>query len=179
MAAKTKKAGKKKAKARVGRPKGGGGRRTAGGGKGTKRARKAVARPRPPRQQPESLRLRSVSPSLTVNDLSASLAFYRDVLGFTVKDRWESDGALLGVELVAGSASFWLSQDDWKKGRDRVKGQGQRLYCATAQDVDRLAAGVVARGGRLLEPLRDEPWGGRAFAVADPDGFVITFANET
>ena len=31
----------------------------------------------------------------------------------------------------------------------------------------------------LLEEPKDEPWGGRAFAVADPDGFAITFASGT
>ena len=75
-----------------------------------------------------------------------SLAFYRDVLGFTLKERWEQDGALHGVEMVAGSVTFWLGQDDWKKGRDRVKGQGFRMYCGTSQDVDAIAA--ADQGGR-------------------------------
>jgi lactoylglutathione lyase len=112
-----------------------------------------------------------------VNDLQKSLAFYRDVLGFTPRERWEEDGALQGIELVAGSVTFWLGQDDWKKGRDRVKGQGLRMYCSTAQDIDALAARVKAAGGTIVDGPKDEPWGGRAFAVRDDDGFVITFAN--
>ena len=82
-----------------------------------------------------------------MNDIQKSLAFYRDVLGFTVKERWEQDGALHGVEMVAGSVTFWLGQDDWKKGRDRVKGQGFRMYCGTSQDVDALAQRIKAAGG--------------------------------
>jgi lactoylglutathione lyase len=149
-----------------------------------KTVKKPVARRKPARravtsrQQPESLRLRSAGPGFTVNDVQKSLAFYRDVLGFTVKDRWEQDGALRGVELVAGSVTFWLGQDDWKKGRDRVKGQGFRMYCATAQDIDALAQRVKACGGALVEEPKDQPWGGRACAVVDPDGFTITFATE-
>lgn len=130
------------------------------------------------RMQPETLRLRSASPGLTVNDLEKSLAWYRDVLGFTVKDQWEHDGKLAGVELVAGSVVFMLSQDDWKKGRDRVKGQGFCIYCTTVQDVDRFARQIKARGGTLLQEPRDEPWGIRDFAVADPDGFKITIGAE-
>ena len=129
------------------------------------------------RQQPESLRLRSAGPSFTVSDIQKSLAFYRDVLGFTLKERWEQDGALHGVEMVAGSVTFWLGQDDWKKGRDRVKGQGFRMYCGTSQDVDAIARRIRAAGGTLLEEPKDEPWGGRACAVVDPDGFTITFAS--
>jgi len=110
-----------------------------------------------------------------VNDIQRSLAFYRDVLGFTPKERWEQGGVLRGVEMVAGRVSFWLAQDDWKKGRDRVKGQGFRIYCETSQDVDLLAERVRTSGGRISEGPRDEPWG--AFTVVDPDGFTITVAS--
>ena len=143
-------------------------------------ARRGSARPaRPKRRRPESLRLRSAVPGFTVNDIEKSLAWYRDVMGFTVGEGWEHEGRLAGVELVGGSVRFMLSQDDWKKGRDRVKGEGFRIYCATVQDVDRLAGQIRARGGTLLQEPRDEPWGTRDFAVADPDGFKITIANET
>jgi uncharacterized glyoxalase superfamily protein PhnB len=145
-----------------------------------KAPRKAAAKPRriAARRQPESLRLRSASPGLTVADVEKSRAFYRDVLGFVEQERWERDGVLLGVELVAGSVTFWLSQDDWKKGRDRAKGQGFRLYCETTQDVDALAARIQARGGALTDEPKDQPWGGRAFSLVDPDGFAITIATE-
>ncbi len=73
--------------------------------------------------------------------------------------------------------SFWLGQDDWKKGRDRVKGQGFRMYCGTTQDVDALARQIEARGGTLVEKPTDRPWGGRDFAVVDPDGFTITIST--
>ena len=62
----------------------------------------------------QKLNLRSVSPSFTVSDVEKSLAWYRDVLGFTVGERWEEKGALLGVELNAGNVTFMISQDDWR-----------------------------------------------------------------
>jgi uncharacterized glyoxalase superfamily protein PhnB len=142
------------------------------------RRRKPAAPALKARRQPESLRLRSASPSFTVNDIEKSLAFYRDVLLFVVEERWEEGGVLRGVEMAAGSVTLWLSQDDWKKGRDRTKGLGFRVHCTTAQDVDALAQGIKARGGTLAEEPQDRPWGGRDFAVADPDGFTITIASE-
>lgn len=131
------------------------------------------------RRQPESLRLRSVGPSLTVADIQKSLAFYRDVLGFVEKERWEHAGVLGGVELAAGSVRFWIGQDDWKKGRDRVKGVGFRMYCTTSQDIDVLATQIKARGGELVQEPRDLPWGGREIGLVDPDGFAITIARES
>lgn len=121
--------------------------------------------------------MREASPGFTVNDLEKSLAWYRDVLGFAVEERWERDGKLMGVSLQAGDVTFMIGQDDWKKGRDRVKGQGFRIYCETSQDVDLLAERVRRSGGRISEGPRDEPWGGRAFTVVDPDGFTITVAS--
>ena len=103
-----------------------------------------------------------------MSDIEKSLAFYRDVLGFTLKERWEQDGVLHGVEMVAGSVTFWLGQDDWKKGRDRAKGQGFRMYCGTSQDVDALAERIKAAGGTLTEEPTSRPWGGRDFAPARP-----------
>ena len=142
----------------------------------TKRATGARKAPRA-RVRPEGLTLGSVAPSFTVNDLDKSLTWYRDVLGFVVSDRWEHDGTLMGVEMKAGRVTLMLGQDDWKKGRDRVKGEGFRLYCDTTQDVDRLAAQIKTRGGALAQEPRDEPWGARVFAVEDPDGFKITIAR--
>lgn len=129
------------------------------------------------RKTPETLRLRAAFPGFTVNDIDRSLAWYRDVLGFTVKDRWERDGKLMGVELVAGGVTFYLSQDDWKKGRDRKKGEGFSIYCTTAQTVDALASAIKERGGTLQQEPRDQPWGARDFAVTDPDGFRITISS--
>jgi uncharacterized glyoxalase superfamily protein PhnB len=149
-----------------------------------KPASKTVARkkrPAPARARSQAsgaLKLRSASPGFTVNDIQQSLAWYRDVMGFAVKRRWEHEGQLMGAELAAGNVVFMIGQDDWKKGRNRVKGEGFRIYCETTQDVDRLAAGIRARGGVLLQAPRDEPWGTRDFAVADPDGFKITIASE-
>lgn len=139
------------------------------------RAKAATAKTR---AMPEKVRLSEVSPSFTVNDLQKSLAWYQDVLGFAVDERWEQDGKLMGVSLRAGGVTFMIGQDDWKKGRDRKKGEGFRLYCSTTQDVDALAQRIEARGGKLDQAPRDQPWGSRDFSLTDPDGFKITIGAD-
>ena len=129
------------------------------------------------RAKPETLRLRSLTPSLTVDDVQVSLAFYRDILGFTVKETFEDEGRLAGAILEAGTVELFLSQDDFAEGRDRSKGVGLRLWCGTAQDLDELAADVEARGGSLAEPLQERPWGARDFTIVDPDGFKLSFTT--
>jgi len=129
------------------------------------------------RRQPETLRLRKIAPSFTATDLQRSIAFYRDVLGFVIGEEWRQDGALAGCEIHAGSVTFMLGQDDFAKGRDRQKGLGTRVWCHTAQDLDRLAAEIKARGGMLDQEPQDMPWGDQAFMITDPDGFKLTFVQ--
>jgi uncharacterized glyoxalase superfamily protein PhnB len=142
-------------------------------------SRKPKAVAAKPQAKSGGLRMTELSPSFTANDLEKSIAWYRDVVGFVVGERWERDGKLVGCELRAGGVSLMLGQDDWKKGRDRRKGEGFRLYCGTTQDVDALAAAIRTRGGKLDAEPADQPWGSRDFSLTDPDGFKITIGKES
>lgn len=124
------------------------------------------------------LQAKTVSPALTVNDLQESIRFF-EALGFGVDERWEDNGVLLGVMMKAGNAYIGLSQDDWKKGRDRRKGVGMRIFIGTAQNVDDLAAEAKAAGVTLDEEPHDTEWGSRAFVVTEPSGFKLTISSET
>jgi uncharacterized glyoxalase superfamily protein PhnB len=118
----------------------------------------------------------SVMPSLTVDNLQQSLDFFRG-LGFEVEDRWEDKGVLLGAMLKAGDARLGLSQDDGKKGRDRTKGVGLRIYIEAADDIDQVAARAKAAGITLTREPHDTEWGARAFEVTEPSGFALTIAS--
>jgi catechol 2,3-dioxygenase-like lactoylglutathione lyase family enzyme len=109
-----------------------------------------------------------------VNDIEKSIAWYRDVLGCSIAERWEADGKLMGAAMRHGEVTFNLSQDDWKLGRDRVKGVGTRLYITTGRLIDRLAGDIKRRGGALAHEPHDD-WGMRTFSIDDPDGYKMTF----
>ena len=129
------------------------------------------------RSLPESFRGRSLSASLTVKDLGASSAWYRNVLGFTLDQRHERDGALRAVSLKAGNVRVLLGQDDGAQGWDRVKGEGFSLMITTAQDIDEYARLVKERGGTLETEPTTVPWGARMFRIRDPDGFKLTISS--
>jgi uncharacterized glyoxalase superfamily protein PhnB len=125
----------------------------------------------------EALQINAIAPSLTVDDLQKSIAFY-EALGFTIDERWEENGTLLGVMLRAGKSQIGLSQDDWKKGRDRKKGIGTRLTLSTTQNVDQIAARAKAAGIRLSAEPHHTEWNSRAFEITDPSGFLSTIYSE-
>ena len=124
-----------------------------------------------------TLQATSIVPSFTANDLQQSIRFYEG-LGFGIEERWEDKGVLAGVMLRAGNSRIGLSQDDWKQGRDRVKGVGMRIGIETAQNIDDLAASAKSAGINLHSEPHDTPWGGRAFEATDPDGFRLTIYTE-
>ena len=155
-------------------------RRAAAAAKAAKQPVLAAAtgtRPIFPRQQPETLRLRGLSAGLTVDDLARSMRFWVDGLGFYVKERWERNGVLGAVSLVAGGSEVNLSQDDWAKGRGRLKGIGVRLYAETTEDLAVLAERVRRRGVPAAGPVV-APWGARVLHFNDPDGFQLTIFQE-
>jgi uncharacterized glyoxalase superfamily protein PhnB len=119
----------------------------------------------------------TLSASLTVAALQTSLAWYRDVLGFTVSRTFERAGTMFAASLRAGTVAILLTQDDGARGLDRVKGEGMSLQLTTSQNIDELAKRVRERGGTLdSEPA--DAWGARVFRLRDPDGFKLVISSE-
>ena len=118
----------------------------------------------------------TLSASLTVAALQTSLAWYRDVLGFTVNRTFERAGTMFAASLRAGAVPILLTQDDGAKGANRIKGEGMSLQLTTSQNIDELAARIRARGG-VLESDPFDAMGARAFRLRDPDGFKLVISS--
>jgi uncharacterized glyoxalase superfamily protein PhnB len=123
-----------------------------------------------------ALKAKTLTPNLTVDDLQKSIRFFEG-LGFVIDDRWEDNDVLAGVMLRAGDATIGLSQDDWKKGRDRRKGIGVRIFIETTQNIDEIAARAKKAGVALDSEPHDTPWGTRAFEAKEPSGFLLTISS--
>jgi uncharacterized glyoxalase superfamily protein PhnB len=127
----------------------------------------------------EAVQISAIVPTLTVDDLQKSIAFY-EALGFAIDERWEDKGTLLGVMMRAGTTQIGLNQDDWKKGRDRTKGIGVRLSISTTPGhVDAIARRAKNAGITLKSEPHDTEWQSRAFEVVDPSGFLLTVFSES
>jgi uncharacterized glyoxalase superfamily protein PhnB len=130
----------------------------------------------PPTPAANALDATTLSASLTVAALEASLAWYRDVLGFTVARTFDRDGNMFAVSLRAGAVPILLTQDDGAKGANRIKGEGISLQITTTQSIDELAARVREHGG-TIESGPADVMGARMFRLRDPDGFKLVFSS--
>jgi uncharacterized glyoxalase superfamily protein PhnB len=122
----------------------------------------------------------SVTPNLIVSSVSRSTAFYRDVLGFSITETVPAAEPFVFVWLERGSVSVFLN--DSKTAAADLPVVAERSFGGTATlfiivtDVDALHEAVAPRAPVVME-LKTQFYGMREFAVTDPDGHIITFAE--
>ena len=119
---------------------------------------------------------------LFVNDMAAMIRFYRDVLGFEIKE----DENTSNVYLVKDGTLFLLyGRNDFENMTSRkyeyLKGLNGHfeiaLYVDTFEEVDEEYRKAIAAGaGSVLEPTT-EPWGQRTCYISDPEGNLIEIGS--
>ena len=107
-----------------------------------------------------------------VSDIAASLAYYRDVLGFQVTFQYGQP--LSYACLCRDEVALHLLASSRTK---RLPGHG--AICVFVRDVDRIYAEVSGRGAKLLNQPEDRDYGMRDFDVVDADGNQLTFGMGT
>ncbi|MFI5011844.1 MAG: bleomycin resistance protein [Hyphomicrobiales bacterium] len=111
--------------------------------------------------------LQKACPILPAPDVPATLAWYRDKLGFAIDGNWGDYGIVRrdGVEL-----HFW-------KCADRALAEQSSAYLRAA-DADALRATMLkaSEGGRISE-IEDRTWKMREFYVWDPNGNLLRFGQ--
>ena len=107
--------------------------------------------------------------ALQVRDLAASRQFYLEIFGFEAAAHCPP-GAVIFKTLPIPLA---LREPLRALPGTGPLGLGLVLWIA-CPDADALHDLIVGRGGAILNPLADGPFG-RFFVAADPDGYAITF----
>lgn len=112
----------------------------------------------------------SAVPVLQVSDLDKSIAFYRDVLGFTQQFIFGEPPFYAGLEL--GKISLHLSAG---KGNPSRRGMGSvYVFC---DEVEAYYAEIRTKGAEITSPLDTHPYGMQDFQIKDPDGNLIGFGR--
>ena len=96
-----------------------------------------------------------------------SVAFYRDVLGWSVTQEWGGNGEDRGAILSGGAVKVVIAQ----RGPDKDALPNVHL---DIHDVDARFR-KMPPGAHVVKAPEDTEWGTRWFVVKDPDGNLIAF----
>jgi uncharacterized glyoxalase superfamily protein PhnB len=125
-------------------------------------------------------RFNSVTPNLLVRDVKKSTEFYRDVLGFTMGETVPDKAPFVFVWMKRDQVSVFLNDikaavADYPPAASMPQG-GTAAMFFIIDNVDDYHA-MVAPKAKVIMPLKTQFYGLREFAVTDPDGHIITFAE--
>ena len=119
---------------------------------------------------------------IMVKDMPAMVRFYRDVLGFEIKE----DENTSNVYLIKDGTLFMLyGRSDFEKMTDRkyeyvkdLNGHTEMaLYVDTFEEVDKAYSEVISKGAVSVLAPETEPWGQRTCFIADPEGNLIEIGS--
>jgi uncharacterized glyoxalase superfamily protein PhnB len=128
------------------------------------------------------MKLTGLTASLFTNQIDRALAFYRDTLGFTVKQTVPDQAPFVFVWVERDSVNVFLNDEALtrKEAPDAtwltVGKSGVTLFIV----MEGIAAlwESVKDQARVVMPLTDQWYGMTEFSIQDADGYVITFAEE-
>ena len=119
---------------------------------------------------------------IMVDDMGEMIRFYRDVLGFEIKEK-ESES---NVYLIKDGTLFMLYPRGsferlTNKKYSYVKGLNGHyeiaLYVDTFEEVDEQFKRTVELGATAVMEPTTEPWGQRTCYIADPEGNLIEIGS--
>jgi len=125
--------------------------------------------------------LSSLIPNLIVSDVERSVAFYRDVLGFTLEQTVPDASPWVFAIMRSGPVEIYLNApgpavEEYPAFKDRAIGGTLTLFIRVTGI--RAAYESLKKRVQVVMPLEKKWYGPTEFAFIDPDGYVITFAEQ-
>lgn len=119
---------------------------------------------------------------IMVDDMSVMVRFYRDVLGFDIKEDenatnvfLEKDGTLF---LLYRRSDFEQMTGKTFSYANGINGHYEiALSVSNYAAVDKAFAEITSAGGRAVLPPTTEPWGQRTCYIADPEGNLVEIGS--
>lgn len=115
-----------------------------------------------------------MSPQLQVSDVERSIEFYTKKLGFKVEFRYEDFYA----GIIKDGYSIHLKMADQPWGQTQSEDYQALEIMFSVEHINDLYKDLSNQPIRVIQPLQQMPYG-KEFYIADPDGNIIAFFENT
>jgi len=123
---------------------------------------------------------RKLTPNLLVRDVSRSIAFYTEVLGFAKGMQVPDAPPLVFASVTNGQIEIFFNEvETATKEYPALAGRPIGTSGTMFIEVEGIDAFHEQLAGKVtvVKPLETMWYGMKEFAIADPDGYLITFAE--
>jgi uncharacterized glyoxalase superfamily protein PhnB len=117
--------------------------------------------------------IRQIVPVFVTQDIPATLAYYKEKLGFECLGTW-SDPPVYAIIARDGQAIHFRCAKPPKPNPDKYADELIDAYLFV-EDADALYAEYAGKGVEFVRRLANMPWGSREFVVKDGDGRLLAF----
>jgi uncharacterized glyoxalase superfamily protein PhnB len=124
--------------------------------------------------------LQRLTPNLIVADVQRSMDFYRDVLGFTIAQTVPDDGPFVFAIVQRGGVEVFFNAPEPARAEYPILAAREIGGTLTLfMHVKGIREAYEQLKGRVtvVMPLEKKWYGVTEFAITDPDGYVVTFAE--
>jgi uncharacterized glyoxalase superfamily protein PhnB len=117
--------------------------------------------------------IRQIAPQFFTTNIPATLAYYKDKLGFECLGTWQ-DPPVYAIVTRDQHAIHFRCAEPPIANPDKYADELLDAYIRI-EDADALYAEYAARGVEFSRGLADTPWQSREFVVKDCDGRLVAF----
>ena len=119
--------------------------------------------------------IRLIAPQFFTIDLPATLAYYKDKLGFECMGTWQ-DPPVYAIVARDQHAIHFRCAEPPRANPDKYSDELLDAYLFV-EDADTLYAEYAAKAVEFTRKLGDTPWQSREFVVKDCDGRLLAFGT--
>ncbi|HLJ90530.1 MAG TPA: VOC family protein [Candidatus Angelobacter sp.] len=127
------------------------------------------------------MQFKKITPNLVVKDVGASLKFYEGILGMKRQILVPDEPPFVFASVTTGDVEIFFNQQEAVTAEHPASALGKAGWASSmyveVEGLTQLHQKIQQAGVAVAMPMRETFYGMQEFAISDPDGFILIFAE--